>query len=421
MIRNNPFNKFYIDCLNKMDIEINTQFSKTDHMKIKKKFKSILSKINVQELEHVNINLKKENHFLNILRNISNLPNKYKPSSNLSKKKKYEYYENNLEFYEFLRTKNLTKLFKKLNYQDFPTDILNQFIVPEIFDNIINLKHKKTIESSYLTNKINLEIFYTDTFNYLSVLVIFIKIYALLELNNIKKQNFSIGLFLTESKKQITNDNILTSKNVNSGLTIQELNTFKIYIFRKEEVEKVIIHELIHAMNIDINFRKDFQLYEKKIKCHFNVSKKNQVNIFEAFTEAFAVYYNTLFNCILTNTSFQEVFTNEIKFSILQAIKLLKFYKLPITNFFQKDRCFSSNENWIEKSSVLSYYVLKTITILNMNKFFNQNINNNSSYLNFLINNSTKFIELLNKYKSLNIKCFTKSMRMTLYDLNINI
>ena len=132
-------------------------------------------------------------------------------------------------------------------------------------------------------------------------------------------------LYLTDCKKQINNQyRILTSKNVNSGLTIHELNTFKIIIFRKEEMEKVIIHELIHALNIDIPFRKDFQLYENSIKCHFNVSKTNQINIFEAFTEALGVYYNTLFNCILTNTDFHKIFTNEIKFSILQSIKILK-------------------------------------------------------------------------------------------------
>lgn len=418
---NNPYNNIYSDCLNKMDIKIHTHFYKNDQQKIKKIFTSIFYGIQVQELKQVDINIKQKNHFLNILKNIPNLPSKYKNLNNMSKKNIYEYFENNVEFSNFLRTQDLTSLFKKLNYNHFPIDILNEFIVPEIFDDIIDLNYKKIIQSNYNSNKVNLDMFYTKPLDNLKIILILIKIYCLLEIYNIQNQNFSIVLFFTDCKKQINNNKNLTSKNVNSGLTFSGIDTFQIYIFREEEVEKVIIHELIHAMNIDINFRKDFLLYENSIKCHFNVSKKNKINIFEAFTESFAVYYNTMFNCILTDTSFQDIFTDEIKFSLLQAIKILQFYKLSIDDFFQKDKCFLGNDNWIEKSSILSYYFLKTITILNMDKFFNQDINNNASYFKFLIDNSNEFIKLLNKYQSLTDKCFDKSLRMTLYELKLNI
>ena len=407
--------------MNKKDIKIHTHFYKNDQQKIKKIFTSIFYGIQVQELKQVDINIKQKNHFLNILKNIPNLPSKYKNLNNMSKKNIYEYFENNVEFSNFLRTQDLTSLFKKLNYNHFPIDILNEFIVPEIFDDIIDLNYKKIIQSNYNSNKVNLDMFYTKPLDNLKIILILIKIYCLLEIYNIQNQNFSIVLFFTDCKKQINNNKNLTSKNVNSGLTFSGIDTFQIYIFREEEVEKVIIHELIHAMNIDINFRKDFLLYENSIKCHFNVSKKNKINIFEAFTESFAVYYNTMFNCILTDTSFQDIFTDEIKFSLLQAIKILQFYKLSIDDFFQKDKCFLGNDNWIEKSSILSYYFLKTITILNMDKFFNQDINNNASYFKFLIDNSNEFIKLLNKYQSLTDKCFDKSLRMTLYELKLNI
>ncbi len=421
MITNEPYDFIYNNCLKKMDIHIN-QFNKIVQQKIKKIFTSIFSEIDINQSKLINLPIQKKKHFLNILHNISELPSKYKLILKKSKKQIYEYFENNSEFYSFLRTQNIQDLFQKLNYHHFPTDTLNQFIVPEIFDTILNLRKKKKICSSYSSNKVNLNIFYTNSIDNRLIVIFLIKIYCLLELYNIHNQDFSLLLYFTDCKKQINNQyRILTSKNVNSGLTIHELNTFKIIIFREEEMEKVIIHELIHALNIDIPFRKDFQLYENSIKCHFNVSKTNQINIFEAFTESLGVYYNTLFNCILTNTDFYEVFTNEIKFSILQSIKILKFYKLSIHDFFNKDKCFVGNNDWIEKSSILSYYFLKTITILHIDDFFNKKINNNSSYVKFLIDNSSSFINLLHKYESLYSKCMTKSLRMTLYELSINI
>ena len=82
----------------------------------------------------------------------------------------------------------------------------------------------------------------------------------------------------------------MTSENINSGFTY--VNRNDIYIFRKEEFPKVILHELIHHdLNIhQDNFNDDNNLH----KICENYPKKSSVNL-----QFKSIFYYICYCCLI--------------------------------------------------------------------------------------------------------------------------
>ena len=117
-------------------------------------------------------------------------------------------------------------------------------------------------------------------------------------LNKIKKQNRNIKIFLFNydgNKLKPHNIDIIKSINVNSGFTISNLYNADIIVYRKEEMIKVIIHELIHAFNIDDHNNESS--YKSSINNIFCV--KNSININETYTDSLACLINIIMYTIL--------------------------------------------------------------------------------------------------------------------------
>tara|TARA_Y100000385_G_C12684531_1_gene463582 strand:+ start:36 stop:359 length:324 start_codon:yes stop_codon:yes gene_type:complete len=102
----------------------------------------------------------------------------------------------------------------------------------------------------------------------------------------------------------------------------------------------------------------------------------------------------------------------------------MKFYNIDdFSKFFCIDCCFRTNNTWIEKTSILSYFFLKTACIFNVNEFidkymFNTQIHNNIlDFYNFIKINIKK-INFLKEFDILDYHA--KSLRMTVYEFNWN-
>lgn len=420
---------------------INTDFLKNININIELNLDSInhIYKIFNNNILNIIQNLKFETSIQNLKNNNCNFQilaeyiiknNKINHNisiNNLTKQQFYNQFRNNQENFNIFSEIDLDKIFFENNIEDFPVQILNRFMDPDVFDETLQLKNKQIINCEYKKNKLNLTIFY-NKINFFKIFIIIIKIFSILEYLSINNKNLSITLFFNKAEKKIPESNMFTPKEINSGVTIHYFNgIIKIYLYREEEIEKVTIHELIHGLDYDLAIRKNFESVENKIKCNFNVSKKNIINIFEAFTETTALIFNTILNSILFNKNLEDLFLNEIKFSLFQCLKILKFYNLNINNLFNKNSCFESNENWIEKTSVFSYFFLKTISLLNIDKFIKEFIftkNNEIHYYYFLINNTEIFLKKINEihdfFHLFNIKKIKNSMRMSLQEFEFN-
>lgn len=307
------------------------------------------------------------------------------------------------------------------NFKDLPLICDNKFISYQITEYIINnIKYKKTIKN----NLYNITIYSCNNNNKVNELIseiINIVNFIILILKTDKIINLTI--FLTPLKK-IYSEN-LNINNINSGST----NKFNIFIFRKEEILKVIIHELIHYTNYDISHNSNLnELLIKKINLLDNSS---YISINESYTEAVTIlifmFYLTIKKCKKFNLNYYiKLLKTEIKWSILQAAKLL-FYNYKFNNL---NEIYIKN-NIYQTTDIFSYYILKTALLYNYKNFFKflENNTNNLKFINnqnnynefsafiFTCLNNNKFNNIVNNIikKIKNDNILIKSMKMSYY------
>ncbi len=238
-----------------------------------------------------------------------------------------------------------------------------------------------------------------------------------------KKNKYILHIFLSKEKKvfNFSNDS-LDPDNINSGLT---LPGSYICLFRKEEVVKVLFHELVHYLHLDMSL---YQNKFKKLYSNINL-KASIVNPNEAYTELLALlfmsmwryYFNNYNKYYDVNTFISRKLTIELGWSYLQISKILNFFKC----YKKYDDLFTSKCEFRQNSNVLSYYILKTYFLQNINeilKFLNiNNLKINSDISDEILNKTNltdeKFKDSVNKVILCNNNNFDSiSLRMTCLD-----
>merc|ERR1712224_433802 len=151
---------------------------------------------------------------------------------------------------------------------------------------------------------------------------------------------------------------------INTGSTYPGIS---ITLWRKEELCKVLIHELIHYLHLDIYSSQDnLKFIYNDINLDGSITNPN-----EAYTEYVAIVlyiywiYKTT-ECKLTLKKFMEKrLLIELGWSFYQIAKILKFFK-----------CYNSYEDLFKKgckfkqqTNVLSYFILKTYFLYYSDKF----------------------------------------------------
>jgi hypothetical protein len=136
---------------------------------------------------------------------------------------------------------------------------------------------------------------------------------------NKKDKPITIYLVLSELKKQFTNTTHITPSNINSGYT--DCSTREIFIWREEECDKLIFHELIHYMELDIP--NDIVVKNPYLECI-----DGSMNYQEAFTDYHAIIYNTIFISIILRKSVTTLFQIEYNFIKNQANYFYDFFSL---------------------------------------------------------------------------------------------
>ena len=242
-------------------------------------------------------------------------------------------------------------------------------------------------------------------------------------INNVTKPN--ILILLGTQKKQINNyDKMLSPTNINSGSSMGGIN---VMIWRKEEICKVLIHELIHFYEIDFNiFDKGYTEINEFLLKKYNIEFINCPN--EAWTECFAVLIHCYFISFYTKNTPNKILTYEMIFTLFQISKILSFYGIT-----------SYNEIGIKKiaqtTSVFSYFIVKGALLFNL-KYLIEKIDDDIK--NILIKNKVDMFssivkqslnesyfervdEMLNIFKNIkhirNTDFIMKTMRMTCFQI----
>ena len=194
----------------------------------------------------------------------------------------------------------------------------------------------------------------------------------------------------------------LSSYDINSGFTSYEpSDAFKtVMVYRREEMSKVILHELIHFFDID---RKTVdERIESKLNEYYGLVGRS-ITINECFTDSLACYLHVLIASACVSHNY-AVYTVNVKRNLAkershvidQGINMLKICGYEIINgsvvYKQKRK---------ETTSIISYYVLKAVVYNNLDKF-----------LAYLIDNQYKFGD---------IDDFLKLLKFNLIDNNKKI
>lgn len=273
--------------------------------------------------------------------------------------------------------------------------------------------YERTVKVHFIVEEDNIEgklEIYNRYIESIAMWLYILNIYAPKECVN----TINIYLYFTSLLKKLPASNIyvLDENNVNTAFTTTCPKDSEIVIFRKEEWFKVLIHETFH------NFGLDFSGMNNDIvnHCILNIfSVNSQVNAYEAYTEFWAEILNALFcsffeldnklniNEFLSSAEFYINF--ERRFSFFQMIKTLEFMGLTYKELYSKTEYAKINRTnlYKEKTSILAYFVLKTVLLNNFQGFLNWCDKNNLSILNFkkTIGNQTLFCEFIKKnYKS---------------------
>jgi len=216
---------------------------------------------------------------------------------------------------------------------------------------------------------------------------------------------FILTILYCPIKKLINSTaDILTPMNANSGSTLA--GSF-VNIWRSEELEKVLFHELIHFSHMDIDSSENHEV-NTYLMNKFMITKTSHDSSLESFTESLAILLHTIYMAYKMDNfkMIDELFKWEILFSLFQTSKILVFFNF--NNF--EEFLFNSDQIKINQTtSILSYYIVKSSIIYNINTFL-EFLKNKTKYITFIkkqfeksyvnkINNIMKYI-IENKNKS---------------------
>jgi hypothetical protein len=140
--------------------------------------------------------------------------------------------------------------------------------------------------------------------------------------------SFKVNLWLRDDPRMLEKDTWPDRKTVNGGFAIPKSN--EIFVYRKEEYNRVVIHETIHALGWD------WQMPEKPLPCWgFDSTDVLSPHLFEAWTELYAEWLY----CGFYNMSWAK----QREWQEYQATQILARVK----------------GRWTENTNVFAYYVLK--------------------------------------------------------------
>lgn len=235
-----------------------------------------------------------------------------------------------------------------------------------------------------------------------------------------KKNNYKLVLFLSNETKRLSSKiNYIGPDNVNTGYNIRG-NI--ICIWRKEELDKVLFHEIVHHLNLDMfSYQYIFNDYFLKL----NLNSKFQ-NSNEAYTEVLGLillsiwkYYYYKFNKNMSIEDFVSKFLNiQLAWSYYQMAKIINFFGCfsKFEDIYDK----SVNCEIKEKSNIVAYYFLKSYFLKGINDLLNfvddknifislKDVKNFKSNFN---ESDDEIIKMVN-YVLNNVDDYDSSMKMT--------
>jgi hypothetical protein len=326
-------------------------------------------------------------------------------------------FKNNIPNFKLISYNNIH--IKNFNNNELYIDFIQSYFIPHKI--LSQIKKNKVIEYTKINIQdfiINIFIYKNKEYDSMDKMGIYREIIEILNnllqkaKGNYKKELYLTFFFSNIQKKFNNKTKILSPNEINSGFTSFPYNSYgNLYVYRKEEWNKVFIHELIHTLKIDEELINNIDL-NKKLYEKICFNDKEFINSHEAATDFLAITYYIMKNSTNKN-DFQNKIREQIEFMKNQVMKIFKLYNINDFNDILKNnnKC---KKTFKQKTSVFSYFYLKYLLFNNFDNTWDLLQNNNlkmnewNNYIFYIMNNNQEFMNIKN-----NIVINNKSLRMT--------
>ena len=311
-------------------------------------------------------------------------------------------------------TVNTSKHIKQIvPYTDDELQLYNEFISCEIQQDFeSNVYQKLVYNIKYYDIEYGIEygmrlILYTkksiseSKIKHLASLILLLKVYY--------KSTIKVDatLFLIPKNKKLSDSKfrVLGTSHINSGYCTNFNSKYsKLCVFRDEEMEKVILHEMCHGLKLDFNYI----AVPKHLISKFNISPQTRILLNEAYTEIMAVSYNS----IIKSSSMKELKQNlkmELDHTLSQIAKILNYYHFKDIYDFVKS--YDGLNRFKQETSVFSYFFVKGGLLFHLHHFqLDKQYFNPETILEYSL--TKDFLKAINKV--MKKKDNTKGLRMTI-------
>jgi hypothetical protein len=275
-------------------------------------------------------------------------------------------------------------------YDDIKKSLLfedNQFIDKEIMNEIKQMKQYIHIKTELLDIKIAYfeisDILITHIY---SIVLLFQKLYG--------NKKVILNIALTNVKREITKE-IIGTLAVNGGAT----DGVSIELYRKEEILKVLCHELCHFFKLDCH---QINKSQNQVLNKFNIKNDDNItlSLSEALNEYMAMIHHIAIISYYTKKSPLLIYHYEKIWSLYQICHVLNHYRMKkFEDLYEKQ--------FEQETNVFSYYIIKFFLLWELDNTCSiKNINE--------ILDNKQIIKIVNENLD---RTFDKGLRMTLFEL----
>jgi hypothetical protein len=287
--------------------------------------------------------------------------------------------------YDIISTKDVEK------YASYESLIKYSFIDEPLKQQIVLLSNYKEVTIKSGNHTFHLSFYYDKQDNIellIDTLAFCLTFVAKIANHNVK--DIHICYYLLNSKRILNDDTYLDKTEVNGGLCESSQSNCDIVVWRKEEIIKVSIHELIHGLSYD--YKQDTPDITNHYKQKYGITSP-VMNTFEAYTEIFAeLIHSYLLSRIIHGVKkhidpfmlFTSFVSIEHEFSLLQCSKVLRLLDL--------------NKDVNKETNVAAYYIITTELYNDLHNFLKFCIATNDNIVNML--DVSNYFNYLKKLKS---------------------
>ena len=303
-------------------------------------------------------------------------------------------YGNHLYHINLKTIKNASQIIKPkgFNTRSFPTEVRNHIAKASSYELTYNFSlFEKEIRVIFILENQDVEHEMKVYTKYVDSIVMWLYIlhkYA----STFCAKKLDIYLYFTSLSKYLpsSDSRVLDENHANTAFTTTCPRESEIVIFRKEEWFKVLIHETFHNFGLDFSGMNTDKCTTDMLNI-FPVD--SEVNLYESYAEFWAGIMNALFCSFfkLKNKNNVDEFLEHSAYfinlerthSFFQLVKTLDYMGLNYETLIKKDKQNAAKREALykEKTSILAYYIIKTILMNNYQGFLDWcQINNYKLY-----------------------------------------